>query len=86
MALTLAVNTSACCRLRVKKAVTFTWSGLCIWLAVDLYSLTLGKVDERVYIEKGALLYMCSKINRSENVWAMASHQAFAETHQTTCQ
>ncbi len=29
----------------VEKAITFAWSGLCISLATDLYSLTLGKVD-----------------------------------------
>ena len=37
---------------RVEKTITFTWSGLCISLAADLYSLTLGKVnvfgDERI--------------------------------------
>lgn len=30
---------------RVEKAITFAWSCLCISLAADLYSLTLGKVD-----------------------------------------
>lgn len=37
---------------RVEKAIAFSWSGLCISLATDLYSLTLRKVnvfrDERI--------------------------------------
>ena len=30
---------------RVEKTITFAWSGLCVSLAADLYSLSLGKVD-----------------------------------------
>ena len=29
----------------VEKAIAFAWSSLCISLATDLYSLSLGKVD-----------------------------------------